>query len=253
MNPKNESGSEDVMEGTSSVLFTRPGSEEALRSAVERYMQALVAESALAYVDLHSTKHAHKLVMIEMYRDAAGRERQSQSEHGKTWASAKNELLESESAVERIRPVWSLAPHCARPVDPTVPAPPGPLECIIGSDAEPFGAFVRIFPRVETEADFFPLLERQGRIVAEHEPGYLFADFYRFDTPGCMMVVEYYDDRRSLSHHHTLPHTFEFARIKAEADYESAKHQAFTLRPMLSLGPWGRLFKPDASLRVQAG
>lgn len=239
-----------MMEGTSSVLIARAGSEHALREAAEHYMQALAAAPGLAYVDLHASKHANKFVMVEMYHDAGARERQLQAKHGRSWAAAKQELLASDSAVERIRPVSSLSPLCPRPVDDAPPVPKGGLECTIAADADPFGAFVRIFPRVESESALLELVERQGAIVAEGEPGYLFADFYRFDMPGRMLVVEYYDDRRSLSHHHTLAHTFEFARIKAEARYESEKHQAFTLRPLLSLGPWARVFTVDPTRRV---
>ena len=65
-------------------------------------------------------------------------------------------------------------------------------------------------------------------------------------------MVEFYDDRRSLSHHHTLEHTFEFAERKEAANYEVRKHDAFTVRPGTSVGPFSRTFEKDLSRRVLA-
>ena len=241
-----------TMEGTSSVLFARPDRETQLVAAIERYMQAVAADPALMYADLHLTKYPDKFVLVEMYRDAAARLRQRDTEYGCAWAEAGDSLLTDESVFERIRPVMSHSPDCARPNTDAEAECPAEIVCSIANDAEPFGAFVRVFPRLATEDEFMPILVRQGEIVAAQEPGFLFADFYRFDEPECMLVVEYYDDRRSLSHHHTLEHTHEFAERKAAADYEVRKHEAFTVRPGKSVGPFARTFEKDPSKRVLA-
>jgi quinol monooxygenase YgiN len=240
------------MEGTSSVLFARPDRESELLTAIERYMQAIATDPTLVYADLHATKHPNKFVLVEMYRDAAARVSQRDTEHGRAWTEATGSLLTAECLFERIRPVMSHSPRYARPNTDHEAQRPAAIVCSIAGDAEPFGAFVRVFPRAATEAEFMPILIRQGEIVAAQEPGFLFADFYRFDESECMLVVEYYDDRRSLSHHHTLEHTLEFAERKAAADYEVRKHEAFTVRPGKSVGPFARTFKKDPSKRVLA-
>jgi len=235
------------VEGTSSVLFAREGTQDRLLQGATAYLDALDADADLLYADLHATKHADKFVLIEMYRDGAARKRQSAAAHGRSWASLCGNLLRPDSVVERIRPLLSAPPAMARPVDDGGCDPRAPLRCAIGIGCQPCGAFVRVFPKPDCEQEFIPILHAQGERVAEHEPGFVYADFYRLDAPGCWLVVEYYDDRSSLSHHHTLPQTLKFADHKAGAGYESRKHEAFTLRPIASAGPWARTFVAAAA------
>ncbi|MBM5810619.1 MAG: antibiotic biosynthesis monooxygenase [Gammaproteobacteria bacterium] len=230
------------MEGASSVLFAREGLDDRLWQALQSYLDAIAADPDLLYADQHGTKHPGKFVLVEMYRDGAARARQATSRHGLDWAAARCDLLEPESTEERIRPLMSAPPAMARPADGGAASPPQPLRRVLRAGCQPCGAFVRVFPKPEYQAEFMPILHAQGERIAAGEPGFLYADFYLFDDPGCWLVVEYYDDRGSLSHHHTLAHTFDFADRKARAGYESRKHDAFTLRPLASVGPWARSF-----------
>lgn len=240
------------LEGTSSVLFARARRETELLDAARDYLGAIEADPDLLYADLHATKHTDKFVLIEMYRDAGARERQARGACGIAWAEAKDRVLTDESVVERIRPVMTAPPERARPIDAPAELRDAPIVCAIGADCQPFGAFVRVFPRPETLNAFTPVLERQGALIAAGEPGFLFADMYLLDAPGYWLVIEYYDDRRSLSHHHTLPHTLQFAENKARAGYESQKHQAFTMRPIASVGPYARLFRKESRAAAQS-
>lgn len=238
------------MEGTSSVLLARDGMQEALLRGALAYIDAVCADPDLLYADLHGTKHADRFVLIEMYRDSVARGRQAAATHGRSWTSLCKTLLRPESAVERIRPLMSAPPPMSRPVDDPTPPPPGPMRRTVGAGCRPCGAFVRVFPKPDCEEEFLPILQAQGERVTLLEPGFVFADFYRFDAPGCWLVVEYYDDRSSLSHHHTLPHTLQFAARKSRAAFEYRKHEAFTLWPVASAGTWARTFltAPEGSV-----
>ncbi|MCC7410067.1 MAG: antibiotic biosynthesis monooxygenase [Gammaproteobacteria bacterium] len=222
------------------MLIAPAGGEAALGYAARARIAALDDDPGLVYADLHATKHAGKLVLIEMYRDVGAH--QAAAAHGRGWAAWCREHLAPDSVTERIRPLLSDPPARARPVADGSAVPAAPLRCLVGADCRPFGAFVRVYPKPECEPEFIPILRRQGELMTAGEPGYVYADFYRFDAPGDWLVVEYYDDRRSLSHHHTLAHTLAFAERKARAGYERRKHEAFTLRPIASVGPWARRF-----------
>lgn len=231
------------MEGTSSVLLAATGRGSELARAAQQYLSTLAQAPDLVYASLHGTRQADKFVLIEMFRHGAARTRHLHAGHGRAWEKAKRLLLAEGSAVERIRPLLSTLPERARPVDVIVPRR-ARITCPRVSGRRPFGAFVRVFPKADLQSRFIPILERQGDLIAASEPGFLFADFYRYDAPESWLVVEYYDDRASFSYHHTLAHTLAFADMKARAGYELRKHKAFTIRPIAAVGPFARRFEP---------
>jgi quinol monooxygenase YgiN len=235
--------------GVCSVLYAAPGSESTLEAEARAYLRALDALPALLYADLHGTKHPDKFVLVEMYRDG----RSPGADPGAGWRSHAARWLREDSRSEAIRPLLSCAAQLRRPVTAAQSVHPHAHRIGAVPGRSPCGACVRVFADPARLGELLQLLARQGEIVAAREPGFLFGDFHALDTPGELLVVEYYDDRASLSEHHTLPHTFEFAARKAEAGYEIAKHQAFTLRPLASVGPCARLFEEPATVASADG
>lgn len=62
------------MEGTSSVLYAPEAAGERLWRAAERFFAAFASEPGLLrYADLHGTRHSHKFVLVQMYRNAGAR------------------------------------------------------------------------------------------------------------------------------------------------------------------------------------
>lgn len=218
------------MKGRISVLFAPAGEADAFADNLRAYATQAAASDICLYVDLYFTKHANKFLLVEMYKgDAVPRENES--------LSVIFGALMPESRREFIYPVYSDPPMRRRPLtEPFDSTVFGGSRYI--SDA-PFGAFAAAYILPGQEEQFLRAIGRVGEKVSAKEPGFLYADMYRTDTPQRYLMVEVYASKAMLWGHQDFAHTKAFAQEKKQ--YEASKISAFTIRPAFSCGALARV------------
>jgi quinol monooxygenase YgiN len=231
------------MYGLSSVLFTTEGREDALLAAMKAYAEGISRDPDLVYVDCHQSKYPYKFVLIEMYGDRHSLARQEATEHGRAWAAAKKELLTSESTFTPAWPMLTEPKNCARPYENHQDVPAAELTCLTDDPEIVCGVYVRVFPKPHRLDYLIPAIHRANRRILDNEPGFGFIDFMMTSEPGEMIVVEYYKSREYLSIHHEMQHTQIFGLERKVEAFEWRKHDAFTMRPVFSMGRFPRRFK----------
>jgi quinol monooxygenase YgiN len=99
------------------------------------------------------------------------------------------------------------------------------------------GVIVTVYVKDGMEQEFLAAVEEQSKHVRT-EPGFLFADLYRTETPGKWIFVEQYEDRESLDAHLEYPHSIEFGHRKKA--FEARRMEVTYILPVFSEGPLAR-------------